>query len=138
MVTQRALCSRRSPRLNCQGNRPSELRTGDCLELFIDTRNDKRPRLFEPGDHQFWFLPLIDEGRVYAGQWKRGNEIPETRYDLPIEGAKRKTEGGYIVEFLLPASFLQGFKPQVGVKIGLNINLTVRGKHYDRDVYWHR
>lgn len=83
-------------------------------------------------------MPLIDEGRVYAGQWKRGNEIPETRYDLPIEGAKRKTEGGYIVEFLLPASFLQGFKPQVGVKIGLNINLTVRGKHYDRDVYWHR
>jgi len=24
------------------------------------------------------------------------------------------------------------------LKIGLNINLTVRGKHYDRDVYWHR
>gem|GEM_PF-3940790 len=30
------------------------------------------------------------------------------------------------------------FKPQVGAKIGLNINLTVRGKHCDREVYWHR
>jgi hypothetical protein len=117
---------------------PRNFWMGDCLELFIDTRNDKRPRSFEPGDHQFWFVPLIDEGRVYAGQWKRGNEIAETRYDLPVKGAARKIEGGYIVEFLLPANFLQGFKPQTGAKIGLNINLTVRGKHYDREVYWHR
>ncbi len=117
---------------------PRNFWTGDCLELFIDNRNDKRPRSFELGDHQFWFVPLIDEGRVYAGQWKRGNEIAETRYDLPVKGAVRKIEGGYIMEFLLPASFLQGFKPQVGAKIGLNINLTVRGKHYDREVYWHR
>ena len=86
---------------------PHNFWTGDCLELFIDTRNDKRPRSFELGDRQFWFVPLIDEGQVYAGQWKRGNEIPETRYDLPIEGAAQKIEGGYIVEFLLPASFLQ-------------------------------
>lgn len=117
---------------------PRNFWTGNCLELFIDTRNDKRPRSFESGDHQFWFVPLIDEGRVYAGQWKRGNEISETRYGLPIEGTVRKIDGGYIMEFLLPASLLQGFKPQVGAKIGLNINLTVRGKHYEREVYWHR
>lgn len=118
---------------------PKNFWTGDCLELFIDTRNDKRPRLFEPGDHQFWFVPLIGEGRVYAGQWKRGNEIPETKYDLSdVKGVARKTQDGYIMEFLLPAKYLHGYNPQVGVKLGLNINLTVWGKHRDREVFWHR
>lgn len=117
---------------------PKSFWTGDYFELFIDTRNDKRPRSFEPGDHQFWFVPLMSEGRVYAGQWKRGNEIPETLYDLPIKGAAKRLEDGYTVEFFLPAHLLRNFRPQVGVKIGLNINLTVKGRRYDREVYWHR
>lgn len=113
--------------------------TGDCIELFVDTRNDKRPRSFEPGDHQFWFVPLVDEGRVYVGQWKRGNEIPQTLYDLPeIKSAARKTNDGYIVEVLLPTKYLHGFKPQVGAKLGLNINLTIHSERGAREVYWHR
>jgi len=118
---------------------PRSFWTGDCIELFVDTRNDKRPRSFELGDHQFWFVPLVGEGRVFAGQWKRGNEIPETRYDLPdVKSAVRKTEDGYIAEVLLPAKYLHGFKPEAGAKLGLNLNLTVHGKHGVREVYWHR
>lgn len=118
---------------------PRSFWTGDCIELFVDTRNDKRPRSFEPGDHQFWFTPLIAQGRVYVGQWKRGNEIPETRYDLPeVKSAARKTDDGYIVEVLLPAKYLYGFKPQAGEKLGLNINLTVHSRQGVREVYWLR
>ncbi|MGQ9520344.1 MAG: sugar-binding protein [Candidatus Fervidibacter sp.] len=117
---------------------PKSFWNGDCLELFIDTRNDKRPRSFEPGDHQFWFVPLVNEGRVYAGQWKRCNEIPETLYNLSIKGAAKRLEDGYTLEFFLPAYLLRNLRPQVGAKMGLNINLTVKGKRYDREVYWHR
>lgn len=118
---------------------PRSFWTGDCIELFVDTRNDKRPRPFEPGDHQFWFVPLVDEGRVYVGQWKRGNEIPQTLYDLTeIKSAARKTNDGYIIEVLLPTKYLHGFKPQVGAKLGLNINLTVYSERGTREVYWHR
>ena len=117
---------------------PRSFWTGDCIELFVDTRNDKRPRPFEPGDHQFWFVPLVDEGRVYVGQWKRGNEIPQTLYDLPeIKSAARKTNDGYIIEVLLPTKYLHGFKTQVGAKLGLNINLTVCSERGTREVYWH-
>ncbi len=83
--------------------------------------------------------PLCDEGRVYGEQWKRGNEIPQTCYDLPnIKGAARETEDGYIAEVLLPAEALQHFRPQVGARLGLNINITVKGQGFDREVYWLR
>ncbi len=120
-------------------NDPRNFWNGDCLELFLDTRGDKRPRNFRLGDHQFWFVPLCDEGRVYVGQWKRGEELPQTRYDLPnIKSAARKIETGYIMEVLLPAEAIHGFLPQAGACWGLNLNLTVKGKWHDREVYWHR
>ncbi len=118
---------------------PRSFWNGDCIELFVDTKGDKRHRSFEPGDHQFWLVPLCNEGRVYVGQWKRGNEIPQTHYDLPnIKGVARKTEDGYIMEVLLLAEALQNFRPQVGARLGLNINITVKGQRFDREVYWLR
>ena len=61
---------------------PKSFWAGDVLELFLDTRNNKQPRAYQPGDHQFWFCPAVDQNRVYVGQWKRGAEIAETQYDI--------------------------------------------------------
>ncbi|NQT50478.1 hypothetical protein HQ576_00420, partial [bacterium] len=97
----------------------------------------KRHRFFEPGDHQFWFVPLVKDGRVYAGQWKRKDEIPATRYDIQaVRGVSRRTDGGYVMEFLLPAAELHKFQPKAGARLGLNLNLTVKGAKLDREIYW--
>jgi hypothetical protein len=116
---------------------PRSFWSGNCLELFIDSRDRKGDRAYEPGDHQFWFVPLVDENRVYVGQWKRGGEIPETRYDIRgVRGAAIRKGDGYVMEFLLPTAEIQKFKPAAGGTIGLNLNLTIKGKEFPREVYW--
>ncbi len=111
---------------------------GDCLELFIDTRNKKTARQYEVGDHQFWFVPQVDDKRVYVGQWKRGSELAETRYDIPgFLTAAARTDDGYVMEFLIPASELKGFEARSGAKLGLSLNLSVKGKEVlEREVFW--
>lgn len=109
----------------------------NCLELFLDGRNDKRDRTFTTGDHQFWFVPLVTEGRVYAGQWKRGDETPETRYDLKaVRGVAATSGRGYTMEFRLPASEFKSLPLEGGRKIGLNLNLTIKTKDASREVFW--
>ncbi len=117
---------------------PKGFWAGDCLELLVDTRTDATVRKrFAPTDHQFWFCPLVKEGRVYAGRWKRGNEIVDTQYDIPgVVSACRKTADGYVMEFLLPAAAMQGFNPAPGTTIGLNVNLSVVGHRSQREVFW--
>ena len=116
---------------------PKSFWAGDVLELFIDTADDKRPRSAIGGDHQFWMVPLPDANRVYVGQWKMNNEIPATLYDLPsIRGVATRTAGGYTMEFLLPAERIRNYHPQVGSRLGLNLNLTIQGKELNREAYW--
>jgi hypothetical protein len=117
---------------------PRSFWADDALELFIDTRDKKAPRAYEPGDHQFWLVPQVEGKRVYVGQWKRGAEITETRYDIGnIQSAAVRRDGGYVMECLIPASLLHDWKPQVGARLGLNFNLTVRSTP-DREVFWTR
>ena len=40
------------------------------------------------------------------------------------------------MEFLLPASAIRHYQPVAGGKIGVNLNLGVRGQHADRQVHW--
>lgn len=116
---------------------PRNFWAGNCLELFLDTGDRKGDRPFARGDHQFWFVPLVAEKRVYGGQWKRADEIPETRYDLPaVEGVAIPKGRGYVMEFRLPASELQGFQPRAGARLGLNLNLTIKGGPYNREIFW--
>jgi hypothetical protein len=116
---------------------PRSFWVGDVLELFLDTRDRKTARPYEPGDHQFWLAPLVDKKRVYVGRWKRNAEIPETNYDIPgIQSAAVRTGSGYVMECLIPAALLQGFNPAAGARWGLNLNLSVKGAHQDREVFW--
>ncbi|MGD0093662.1 MAG: sugar-binding protein, partial [Planctomycetota bacterium] len=116
---------------------PRSFWNGDCLEIFVDTSDDKRHREYQVGDHQFWFVPLVNENRVYAGRWKNKNEIPATQYDIPgLKSAAVRAGDGYVMEFLLPAAELQKYRPETGARLGLSVNLTVKGKRFAREVYW--
>jgi hypothetical protein len=109
----------------------------NCLELFLDAHDDKRERAFAAGDHQFWLVPLVAEKRVYAGQWKRADETPKTRYDLrSVEGVTQANGRGYIMEFRLPATELKAFNPGAGRTIGLNVNLTIKTRQGPRECFW--
>ncbi|HEY3323278.1 MAG TPA: sugar-binding protein [Planctomycetota bacterium] len=116
---------------------PRSFWNGDCLELFVDTADNKAHREYDVGDHQFWLVPQVDEHRVYAGRWKRKNEIAETQYDVQgVKSYATKTEDGYTMEFFLPASALQKYQPKVGAHLGVSVNLTVKGQRFSREVYW--
>ncbi|HEX8552810.1 MAG TPA: sugar-binding protein [Abditibacteriaceae bacterium] len=112
--------------------------TGDVMELFVDTRDNKTARkTYEEGDHQFWFVPQFDTKRVYGGQWKRNEEIAATKFDLPgIQGAAVRKGEGYVMEFFVPASLLKNFNPAAGTKIGLNLNVSVQGQKVNREAFW--
>jgi len=110
----------------------------DTLELFIDAANDKTERKkFKPTDHQFWVCPLTDSGEIYAGRWKRDDEIAETQYDLKqITGKSLKTDTGYIMELFIPASIVTGLNLEEGAEIGLNLNINVPSNLESREIYW--
>jgi hypothetical protein len=116
---------------------PTSFWAGDALELFLDTADNKQPRRAAAGDHQFWLVPLVDAGRVYLGRWKMKDEIPATRYDIPaVRGVAARTADGYVLEFLLPADQIENYHPEVGGRLGLNLNLTIQGKQSSREAYW--
>jgi len=126
---------------NAQGltKHPRTFWEGDALELFLSTDPAKKNNAFEKGDHQFWFVPDFDGNRVYAGQWKSKDEIPEVLYDIPVaKSAARRTADGYVMEFLLPASAFQHYSPKAGDEFGVNANLSVRGLDAPREVFWPR
>jgi len=116
---------------------PRSFWLGDVLELFVDTRDKKTARGYETGDHQLWLAPQIEQKRVYVGQWKRNAEIPATIFDIPgIQSATLRKGDGYVLECLIPAALLKNFKPAAGIRLGLNLNLSVKGATQDREVFW--
>ena len=40
------------------------------------------------------------------------------------------------MEFLLPAEQIENYHPEVGGRLGLNLNLTIQGKQLSREAYW--
>lgn len=118
---------------------PRSFWQGDVLEIFIDAQNDKTAKSYGAGDHQFWVVPQPDDRDVYAGQWKRDEEIPETRYDIPgIQSTSAKTATGFSMEFIIPWLELNGIEGKAGEEIGFNLNFTVKGTDGDRQIFWPR
>jgi len=111
----------------------------DCIEVFIDSQCDRSERKeYKDTDHQFWVSPQTKKNGIYAGRWKRNNEIPATMYDIKdVKGYSKKTETGYLMEFLIPASLIKGFKGEKGTKIGLNFNISVTHPKRDKfEIFW--
>jgi hypothetical protein len=120
-------------------NDPRAFWAQDCIEIFIDSAYDRKERNeYKETDHQFWVSPQTMKNGVYAGRWKRNSEIPAIMYDMKeVKGFSKKTETGYMMEFLIPASLIKGFKAEKGTKIGLNFNISVTHAKRDKfEVFW--
>lgn len=116
-------------------------RAADCFELLFSSSADfSENRKWTEKDHQFWFCPLADQNRAFAGFWARCDG-QKSESDIPdIRSAVRKTgekgSGGYVMEIFIPASRLQGFRAQKGSKIGFAFTLAVQGWRDNREVFW--
>lgn len=111
----------------------------DCVEIFVDSRNDKEDRKsMAKTDHQFWFCPLVEEkNRVYAGRWKNSGAIDKTIYDMKgIRGFAGKTDDGYVMEFLLPESSISEISLKKGEKVGVAVVVTVPSEISKRQIFW--
>ncbi|NRA38024.1 MAG: hypothetical protein HRU15_07785 [Planctomycetes bacterium] len=119
------------------GEEPHSFWNGDVIEILLDTNDNKNHRDFEKGDHQFWIVPQVNKGSAYLGQWKQKEEIAKTRFGIKsFQSVAQKHKDGYLIEALIPAAEIQGFKAALGNKIGLSALFTIKGHDHNRNVYW--
>ena len=118
-------------------NDPKSFWDADALEILLDTRDRHSPRPATKGERQFWLIPQPAQSGIFAGAWKRGDEIPETRNGIPeIKGASRATADGYVLEALIPAALVPGLTMKAGNSVSGLLLLAVRGKTFHRDIGW--
>lgn len=112
-------------------------RATDCLEfMFNSSATFEIDEKWTKNHHQFWFCPLADENRAYAGIWGRA-EGQESIYDIPeVKSVVKKTADGYIMEAFIPAQHLHGFKPVPGTMAGVSFTMAVQGHKRQREFYW--
>ncbi len=121
----------------CVDNDPKWFWEQDAIEIFVDTAANKSDRKeYASTDHHFWVCPQFKRNSVYLGRWKRNKEILKTEYGISTQGFSRKTDQGYVIEGLIPASKLKGFKPSAGTKIGMNFNITVQNDDGNFEIFW--
>jgi hypothetical protein len=119
-------------------SQPKTFWSMDCIEVCVDTKNDKVERKgYAKTDHQFWAVPLVEQKRAYLGRWKRSNEIAATQYDIKdVKSFAKRIKDGYAMEFLIPAEAITGYRAGKGNTIGLSINLTSPGRTGTINAYW--
>ena len=113
-------------------------RAADCLELgFHPPRADfDNGQKWDRDDHQFWFCPLPDEKRVYAGFWGNceGQSIDCDMKD--VKTGLTKSARGYTMEVFIPKERLYGWNPKQGGVAGMMFTLAVEGLRDPHEVYW--
>ena len=100
----------------------------DGLQVFVDPRNERTTQQTE-NCFQFALLPLPDQGPGRA--WVDVSYMTVGRYvkaagvepDSGIEGAWKRTEIGYTLEFHIPARTLQPAAMEPGTVLGLMMML---------------
>jgi hypothetical protein len=103
---------RNKTRYTLDPRKPTE---GDCLELFIDTRDVKEHRA-NRYCHRFYFLPG-GIGKTVKTPIGRQTSIEDAREQAPpcsedsIQARLRILKKSYQMELMIPASGLNGFSP---------------------------
>lgn len=109
----------------------------DALEVLIDHRDRAAARNAGGGERMFWLIPQPAQKGIYAGQWKRGNEIAAHRLGIPeVKGASRVVGTGYVLEAVIPASVIPDVKLAAGTRLSGLLLLAVRGKVSHSEVGW--
>ena len=101
---------------------PRKPTEGDCIELFIDTR-DVKERRANRYCHRFYFLPA-GVGKTVKKPIGRQMAIDDAREQAPpcsedtIEARLRVLKKSYQMEIKIPASGLNGFSPREFNRLG--------------------
>ena len=101
---------------------------GDCLELWIDTRDMKDIHRATRFCHHFFFLPG-GSGRDGKSPIGRQTSIDNAREQAPpcsedsIQVGLKRLKRSYRMEIALPATGLNGYEPQEFEHIGFNYAL---------------
>lgn len=102
---------------------------GDCMEVWIDTRNDKTQRRYTEHCHHFFFVPKGHTGNpelATACSWKEpGSAIQDTIFDyeeIEIESVIRRR--GYSLEARIPKSVMPTYDPVKHPVIGFNYHVN--------------
>jgi len=114
-------------------------RLPDTLDLFLDTAFKRSPGMYTSSDHHFRFSNLSPKTKgdeIYVSQIHHHMDaIPHTilnRKEINAAFVPRKE--GYILEARIPkGKVLSGYKPNYGVRIGVNFILH---NGYSQPVYW--
>lgn len=109
----------------------------DCMELWIDVRNDKSLRRYNEHCHHFFLLPMgnkNDNQLATAGECREaGSSIQDTIYDHEeIEIASIIKSNGYSLEARIPRSVIPTYDPINFPLIGFNYHIN----NTDRKAQW--
>jgi hypothetical protein len=113
-----------------------EVRRGDSLELFIDTRDIKESRFNTKFCHHFFFLPQeID--RVKAGEITRfrGEEIRNLADPKDLHLHSEIQKKGYTLKIFIPSQCLYGYDPEQCDHLGFTYRINRWGgspQHFSR------
>lgn len=98
-----------------------DIKRGDGIELFIDSRDDKSGSYNTRFCHHFFFLPQEvdgqDRGEITRFRGEEGHDLADPSR-LEMEVTKKK--GSYAVDIFIPANCLHGFDGQVGYRLGFS------------------
>ena len=120
---------------------PAWFWTQDTLEVFVEPLAERTLRGDPKSMHQFWLCPLTAEKRAYLGRWKMKDEIPANIHDIKdgVESYSAKTSKGYVMQALIPASQIAGFSAKSGMRVGIDLVLSVNSIKGDKvEVCWPR
>ncbi len=107
---------------------PKNYTQGDCLELFLDTRDLKDMHRANRYCHHFYFLPGGSgvDGKTPIGRQtsiKRAREQAPPCPEESIQVATRRLKKSYQMEIELPAEGLNGFQPREFNRLGFTYML---------------
>lgn len=104
---------------------PVKYQNGDAIELFFDTRDQKKGTHMTPFCHHFLFYPEKVAG-LYGKEVTtfRGDEKHDLAnpYDLKLE------RSGKFLQIYIPSHALHGFDPSLFNRLGFNYILHQKGE----------
>jgi len=101
----------------------------DCMELWIDTRNDKTQSRYTEHCHHFFLIPKGRKGKpelATAVEWSEpGSAIHDTIFNHPeIEIASVIQRDAYSLEVRIPKSVIPTYDPVNHPLIGFNYHIN--------------
>jgi len=112
------------PRTKAPRVLPKRLAQGDCLELYIDTRDVRTAHRAGRYCHKFVVAPVGGPGHARRPLFEhqgiaRALVNPPWVAQAQIEVASRVREDGYAIDLFLPAAALNGYDVEVTRRLGL-------------------